>query len=400
MINAAVIGISGFGRIHYHDLVRQHERGQMRLLCATVVNQDDEREKCDRLRALGCELFTDHHAMLARHGSALNLCCIPTGIHQHAPMSIDVLRAGANVFVEKPAAATVQDVLAMREAERATGRFVAVGFQTMYARETLWMKRALLAGEIGPVRAIKCRGLWPRLDSYYERTRWAGRLRIDGHWVLDSPFNNAIAHQLNMVCFLAGSTLEEPARLATIEAELSRAHEIESADTAALRIVTSTGVPIYFFVTHCSEETRDPEIVVRGEAGELHWNFKTATIRRGDGTSETVPTETGDELRDSIMARLRERITGAPAFVCGLGIAGTHTLAVNGAHDSSPPHPIDPRHIRRGPAAGSVKTVIHGIDALIDRAFDEESLFSALGAEWSHPGRRIELEDYSEYPSR
>ncbi len=372
----------------------------MRILCATVVNQDHERERCETLRALGCEIFDDFREMLRRHGAALDLCCIPTGIHLHAPMTIDALRAGANVFVEKPAAATIQDVRAMQAAERETGRFVAVGFQTMYARETLWMKQAIVGGEIGEVQSIKCRGLWPRATSYYERTGWAGRLKLDGHWVLDSPFNNAIAHQLNMICFLAGSEVERSARLATIQAELNRAHEIESADTAALKIVTETGLPLYYFVTHCPQELIDPEIIVRGSQGQIHWNFSRAKIDRADGSHEVMELQPHDELRDSIMSQLCCRMKNPSAFICGLDIAAVHTLAVNGAHDSARPQVIDERYVRRMPVEGGAKVIIEGIDDLIARAFEEEKMFSELGAGWARPGEVVSLKDYPGFPLR
>jgi len=126
-LSACVIGVSGFGRTHYDDLMREVEAGRMRALGATVINQDEEQEKCERLLSLGCRLFTDHREMLDKLSGKIDICFIPTGIHLHAAMSIDAMRAGADVLVEKPVAATVQDVRRMQACERDTGRFGAVG---------------------------------------------------------------------------------------------------------------------------------------------------------------------------------------------------------------------------------------------------------------------------------
>jgi predicted dehydrogenase len=400
MLNACLTGVSGFGEVHYFDILRQAGRGELRLLAATVINQDQEREKCDRLHRLGCELFTDHSAMLDKYGSRLDLAFIPTGIPLHAPMALTALKAGANVFLEKPAAATIQDVRAMQSAEARSGRFVAVGYQTLYARETRWMKQKLLEGAIGRIRSLRCRCAWPRLDSYYGRNPWAGRLKdAAGHWVLDSPFNNAVSHQLNMLCFLAGEKLLEPARLKSIQAELYAAHRIESADTACLRATTLTGIPLCFFVTHCSEEEWDPEITVVGEEGSLKWTYDgMAEITRRDGGREFLPCETGEDLRDSMLARVRARVSDPDSFICGLEIASRQTLCVDGAHDSSAVHHLEEKWFKRAPEGGSIRTVIQGIEPVLWRAYEEGKLFSELGAPWAKAGKVVGLEGYEFFP--
>jgi predicted dehydrogenase len=390
VFSAAIIGVSGFGGVHYQDLMRQVEQGHMKIIGATVINQEEEAEKCARLRELGCEIFGDYEEMLARLKGRIDLCLIPTSIHQHAPMTIAALRAGANVLVEKPAAATVSEVRAMQAAERETGRFVAVGFQTMYARETLLMKRAILEGKIGEVKTVKCRGLWPRLESYYARNPWAGKLKLGEQWVLDSPFNNAMAHQLNMICFLAGQELYRSARLDTIEAELYRAHKIESADTACMRILTKDHIPLYFWVTHCSEGLLNPEIVVRGTRGKIHWTFQTMRIE-ADGNVMEMPCQPRIELRDAMLEAVLARLAGREAFICDLDIALAHTLAVNGAHASSAVHPVPEGFIQRSPLDDSMKIVIKDIDEIIARAFEEERLFSELDVAWAQAGRAVSL---------
>lgn len=397
MINACIIGISGFGRVHYADLIRQTDRGLMRPVGATVINQADEPDRCEALRTRGCRIYADHHEMLRDLRGKIDLCFIPTGIPLHASMTIAALKAGANVFVEKPAAATVQDVRAMADASAKAGRFVAVGFQTFYASETTVMKEAILEGRIGKLKAIKCRGLWPRPDSYYARNGWAGRLKCKEGWVLDSPFNNAIAHQLNMICYLAGPDMARAATLAWIEAELYRANPIESTDTAAMRIMTTEGVPLYFFVTHCPEALLDPEIVVEGDKGRIHWTFTRYRIEYADGRAVEGVCDTHTALRDRIMARLRDRVEGRDVLVCDLGIAGTQTLAVNGAHDAATIHTIDASATERRDFMDAEYTVIRGIDAAIDRGFREGKLFSEMDVHWACEKGRISLAGYTAF---
>ena len=135
MLRAAIIGVSGFGNVHYNDLKGQYESGLMKPVAAAIINQDEEKEKCEYLRSAGCEIFSDYKEMLAKHKGNIDICFIPTGIHLHRPMTIDALNAGANVFVEKPVVATYQEIAPMQEAAVKNDRYIAVGYQTMYASE-------------------------------------------------------------------------------------------------------------------------------------------------------------------------------------------------------------------------------------------------------------------------
>ena len=66
MINAALIGISGFGSVHCNDLLREHRGRRLKFAAATVINQEQEAERCAVLRELGVELFSDYREMLEK----------------------------------------------------------------------------------------------------------------------------------------------------------------------------------------------------------------------------------------------------------------------------------------------------------------------------------------------
>jgi len=388
-IRAALIGVSGFGRVHCADLLRL-DRAEIAIAGVTIRDETRAPEEATALRKAGAEVFSDYREMLASLDGRIDLCFIPTGIHLHERMTVDALAVGANVVVEKPAAATIGQVNRMRAAEAKAERFVAVGYQTMYAPETLLMKRAILDGTIGTLQAIKCRGLWPRHDPYYEKP-WVGRIRDGATWVLDSPFNNAFAHQLNMIAFLAGAELTRSAVLASMEAELYRARDIETADTATMRILTIDGVPLYMLVSHCPEERLDPEIVVRGSRGEIHWSPERVIIKRDGHVAEEVSCLAGTALRDTMLRAVLKRLEDPQSFICTLEIAAGQTLAANGAHMSSEVHPV-PKELVKRVQDSAMRTVIAGLDGLIARAFFEEKLLSELAVPWAVAGKRINLD--------
>ena len=84
---------------------------------------------------------------------------------------------------------------------------------------------------------------WPRDLAYYRRNTWAGRLRDPdtGGWVLDSPANNAMAHFLHNLLYLAGERPDRSA-LARSRWRPSCTAPIRSRrrDTVACRVATPT----------------------------------------------------------------------------------------------------------------------------------------------------------------
>ena len=388
-VAVALVGVSGFAQVHYLNLLKWLERGRIRIVAATIINQAEEQEKCDTLVAAGCGIFDDFDRMLAAWRGKIDLCVIPTGIHLHAGMSIAALRAGCNVLLEKPAAATTQEVDAMIDAATAADRFLAIGFQHMYAPQVHDLKRAILDGLLGDVECIKCMGLWPRSSDYYERNNWAGRLRVNSTWVLDAPFSNAFAHWLNLLCFLAGTTATEAARPRSVEAELYRAREIESADTACLRI--DAGIPLFLWVTHSCPENIGPVIEVRGTKGTIHWSHDTMLLRSPGKEELFRKMGPMHEMQDFMYQAVLGRASGGVDFICDPGIARNQTLCSNGAFESSPIHRIAPQFLD---IDGTGLPRIDGIGNLFRTAFDGEKLLSTLGVEWARPGSRVDLESY------
>ncbi len=384
MIRTAIIGISGFADVHYRDLRKEMAAGRIELIGATVRHPEKEPEKIAELKKDGCAIFSDYREMLTRIGNRLDLCINPTGIHMHAPITIDAMRSGANVLVEKPVAALFAEVLAMQAAESKTGKFAAVGYQDMYSGEVHGIKEAILQGRIGRIHSIKGIGLWPRQDSYYARNQWAGRLEAGGHTVLDMPFNNALAHYLMMMLFFAGKSERDAASPRTVLAELFRGHDIESCDTAGLRIETDEGVTLDFLVTHCSETNFGPKIRVVGDKGSLEWmRGKPTRIELGDGRVEELPSEDLTELRGKMFGAVMRRIHDPSEFICTVEMAGRQTLCANAALKSCEIRTVPAKHIIRTHEKDSVKTVIAGIDEAFHRAFDEGLLLSETGIEWA-----------------
>ena len=391
---AAIIGISGFAGLHCLDLLQMAAEGKLSLTAATVMNPEDEPEKLKALQEVGCEIFADYREMLAAHRNRLDLCVVPTGIHHHAPMTLAALDAGCNVLLEKPAAATVDEVEQMRKASLAADRFVAIGYQHMYAPETRQLKTALLGGLVGKIRAIKCRGLWPRGAGYYSRNDWAGRLKVGRHWVLDSPFNNAFSHWLNLMLFFAGSEPSLGAEPVSLEAELYRTRPIPSTDTACLRVQTEAGIPILFWVSHSCQRDFGPVMEICGSRGTVIWTEKQILLRNSEGESVFAISSEMTENRRHMLQAVMERVAGQKSFVCGLELAGLQTLCSNAAFSCTEIHMIDPGYLVPG---GAEACAIRGMEEACREAFSSEQLWSEMQLSWSRSAGGMECGNFSTF---
>ena len=384
----ALIGVSGYARI-YLDLARAaRDRGEIDLCAVVIINPHEEAATEAELRQHGSAVYRDYEAMLRRESGRLDLCLIPTGIPWHARMTLAALAAGAHVLVEKPLAGSLAEVAAIRAAEAATGRFVAVGFQDIYSPVNRWLKQELCNGAIGRLHTVRFIGLWPRPAAYFTRNPWAGRLHADGTQVLDSPLNNAFAHFVNLSLYLAGPTPAAGASVTIESAELLRAHAIESFDTSVVRARSPEGISFWFGATHTCHELREPEIYLEGSAGRVEWKHeRNCLLIRADG--RTVEHVLPDSVanRQSMFAAVLAKLRAPDTIVCTTALAERHTAFVEAVHDAARVQAVPADLISwEKPANGTAPVpVVNGLEAALYRALAARSQLSETGFILSAP---------------
>ncbi len=291
MVKIALAGIGGMGWVYLEELAEGLSRREYHL--EGVV--DPFPDRCPRLsllHELRTPIYPDLQSFYARHEA--DLAVISSPIQHHAPQTILALEHGSDVLVEKPAAASIQETLAMAKAERTAGRPVAVGYQWSFSRAVQDLKADILAGRFGAPRRLRCLYLWPRDFSYYGRNDWAGKKRTaGGDLVLDGPANNAMAHDLHNLFYLIGPGIAESARPLRVQAELYRAYPIENYDTAAARFELPGGVEALIWFSHVSGTDPGPLLSLEFEKGVV------TKARPGDFFYRLVFGRNGKRLRRS-----------------------------------------------------------------------------------------------------
>jgi len=381
-----LVGLGGYGRVHLQHLRDFHQRGELVLAAAVAFPPEQGEAETGALREQGCAVvFGLDELLAALPHLKLDLVIVPTPIHLHARMTIALLRAGVDVLVEKPLAATAVEVDAIMQAMESTGRMVAVGFQYLHAPEVLALKQRLQEGAIGTLRRVVVHAAWPRSHAYYTRNAWAGRLRVGEDWVLDSPVSNAMSHFLMVMLFLAGRTESEVAQPARLGAELYRAQAIESFDTAVIHLETAAGLRLDFYGTHSSREIGRPSLRVEGDTGEAEWvqdSHAKITSSRGVWNLQAAPeSDTRERMLRAVLARRR----GEPAFVCTPAMAAVHVDCVAELHQRFPIMPITSGYLAHYREDGQTFTYVPGLDEQLARAAQGGLSFAAVGVPWAGP---------------
>ena len=206
-----------------------------------------------------------------------------------------------------------------------------------------------------------------------------------------------MAHDLNNAMYLCGATQYESAMPETVQAELYRARDIETLDTAVLRILAN-GVDVLIGLSHSTRENFNPLMQLQCEHGTVEWSRPGSIIRYNDGSTESFEEH---NLRDhhGPFHNAIDVLQNNATPLCPPEVARAQTLCVNGAHESCPNIvTVDRSEIEVVERDGATFHIIKDLDDLLDRSFRTGKLFSELGASWAISTQPYDLANYDHYP--
>jgi len=404
MIRLGVVGFGGFGWSLLKNLDEASAALDCRVVAASDLRLASLSGKAETLRQRNVQLFDDAQKMFDALRGRLDAVYIASSIPTHTELAVAAAEAGYHIHLEKPPAATIQEVDRIADAVDRAGVICLVGFQAVHGNDCRFLKERIVAGRLGHIQWLTCRAGWPRPASYYARNEWAGRLRAGDRWVLDGPATNALSHQVNNLLHLADERAGGYAAPTTVRAELYAARN-ESHDLAAMEIQTDRGVPIHCMLTHCPESFYGPIITVQGTAGRAEWTiYGEAQITYADGTTEHCA-DGRDDTDEMIVNFISAVRSGDGASMrCALADARKMVLALNVAHESSGRiHPVAPGDIRVEPEGeGDQRTEVRGLDDLVLRATEQRCLFSDLDErpDWIVATQAFDTAGYDHFPQR
>ena len=388
-VRIGLVGAGGYAVRHREALAIHEEQGRARLVAAADPGFAGNDALGAPFIARGVRCHLSDEAMFAAERE-LDAVIIATPIPLHFAMVKRALARRLKILLEKPPVPLLSQLDELLALPGANG--VAVGFQHICSPPVRRVRELIESGALGEVREIRAAACWPRLDDYYNRARWAGRLVLGEEPVLDGPATNALAHVVHNAMRFAAQPGERFAVPVAVQGEFYRARPIEASDTAALRARFVNGTVFTAAFTHATRRASPFRIRVTGSDG-------TAEIG-DDGTSLAVNGEV--VLLDSagpppIVALQRDFLDFCvgriPRPATSLADTRGFLTLTNGALE----------------AAGSIRTIgegfaaryesggcgvwdVAGLADLVARTFETGELFSESGAPWAvrSPQRDVE----------
>lgn len=125
----------------------------------------------------------------------VDLLLITTRHNLHASMSIESLRAGKHVFVEKPLALSTDELESVIEAQQASGKTITVGFNRRFSPHAEKMKSLLGTAPMNIIATMNA--------GFIPSNVWIHDLKVGGGRIVGEA-----CHFIDLITFLTGSKVK------------------------------------------------------------------------------------------------------------------------------------------------------------------------------------------------
>ncbi|MGD7707286.1 Gfo/Idh/MocA family protein [Propionibacteriaceae bacterium Y2014] len=372
VITVGLAGASGYGRIHLARLARLGRAGVTELVgVADPAGPGEDTPP-------GTPVHADLDALLA--AGVPDVVIVSTPIHTHVPLAAAAMRAGADVYVEKPPAASLPGFDELLAVQAETGRLCQVGFQSLGSRCFDRIADLLAAGTVGEVQRIAATGLWLRRLAYFQRSAWAGKRRVGDVVVADGVVTNPLSHSVATALRLAG--LDRIDRLGTITTELYRANDIEGDDTSFVRVEPAApgGVEVVAALTVTNTEQLPARVDLVGDRGRISFRYNEDILEVTD-ESGTTTSEQLDRI-DLFENLLAHRVDPGVPLLAPLESTSGFTAVLQAVQDAPPPTPIGGDDVTWLDEGDQTHPVVRDIDRWVAEAVAGNG-FAAAGAPWA-----------------
>jgi predicted dehydrogenase len=135
-----------------------------------VAVADLNKEEAERVASANGipHVFSDYKELLKVDEIAGVDVCLPNNLHM--PVTVDALKAGKNVYCEKPMARTYEEAKVMFDTAKETGKMLQIQLAMLFSWETKAAKHFIETDVLGRVYYVK--------TSHYRRR---GRVYVDGY---------------------------------------------------------------------------------------------------------------------------------------------------------------------------------------------------------------------------
>jgi len=154
MLNCAIIGFGGLGKVHFKNISLMDDVN-ITALCdikdnafsiKTDTNIGKDNAEIDISKYV---TYADYRELLTKETLDFVIIAVPT--YLHAEISIAALEAGVHTFCEKPMARSYPDSQRMLAKAKETGKKLMIGHTLRFYPEYVYLREKITSGEFGHV---------------------------------------------------------------------------------------------------------------------------------------------------------------------------------------------------------------------------------------------------------
>lgn len=274
MLNVAVIGAGNISPAHIEGFLAFPERCRITAVCDIYPEKAEHRIAQYGLK--DAKAYEDYKALLEKDIDLVAVCTPP---YTHAPITVDFLRAGKHVLVEKPMASSLEECDAMLAAARESGKILSVVAQNRFRTPMMKLKAVLDAGLAGNIVHAQVDSFWWRGHVYYDLW-WRGTWEKEGG---GCTLNHAV-HHIDALLWMMGSPQDVQAFMANTSHDNA---EVEDLSIAMLRFPGGALGQVTSSVVHHGE---DQQLVFQGTNARVSVPWKLyASVSKENGFPERNP---------------------------------------------------------------------------------------------------------------
>jgi predicted dehydrogenase len=368
-----LVGVRGFGQVHAERIARLSDQDLVELVAAV-----DPGVVLDPPTIYGVNLYADLSEALATVGP-VDVVVIAAPLGAHFRLATLALTAGADVYLEKPPVASLDDFSALLQVQQETGRAVQVGFQSLGSRALQMLTEDALG--IGRLVRVSAVGTWSRTVGYWTRSPWAGRRSLRGEPVVDGVVTNALAHAVVTALAIVGCRRVD--EVESVETDLYRANAIDSDDTSVVRIRTAQGLLVTCALTLSAPVEREPHVHIQGTLGRATFSYTADRVEVETEDRSSTETTTRVDLLENLLAHRRD---GAPLLV-PLVSTGAFMRVLGAIAAAEEPVRIDPRAIRWQGEGQDRRATVDNVEHWVWKSALSGQTFAELEVPWAHRER-------------
>jgi predicted dehydrogenase len=188
-------GVVGLGRAGWDIHVRAL-RGRQDFVITDAV--DLQRARREEAKAeFGCQTYRDFREFLRKSDAELAVIATPSS--DHTWMTIEALRAGMHVLVEKPMSTSVRDADRMIAQAKKSKRLLTIHQNARLAPDFCHVRQVIESGVLGHVFLVRRAGY-----GFHRRRDWQTLSKYGG-----GQLNNTAVHMVDQVCQLLDSPVKD-----------------------------------------------------------------------------------------------------------------------------------------------------------------------------------------------